>query len=212
MLSQTRFARVVSLKLQVSRRKDGSDRSPLVTCNSRLATKRQQPAIILPMHIKAKKLVVLLTLLALASCGFTLRGSANIPPQLQNLVLVSSNENSDIMQELRRALQANKVNILDMTSADSYQLLIGEAEIQERILSVNSNARAGEFELSISVPFQLRSSNTVALEPEVLTLEKVYLADPNSAVAKAEERELMETEIRRELVSLILRRLQNAEL
>jgi len=31
-------------------------------------------------------------------------------------------------------------------------------------------------------------------------------------VAKAEERELMETEIRRELVSLILRRLQNAEL
>ena len=116
------------------------------------------------------------------------------------------------MQELRRALQANKVNILDAASADSYQLLIGEAEIQERILSVNSNARAGEFELSISVPYQLRSSTTVFLEPEVLTLEKVYLADPNSAVAKAEERELMETEIRRELVSLILRRLQNAEL
>ena len=199
-------------KLQVASKKSGSDRSPLVTCNLRLATERQQPAIILPMHIKAKKLVVLLTLLALASCGFTLRGSANIPPQLQNLVLISSDENSDIMQELRRALQANKVNILDTASADSYQLLIGEAEIQERILSVNSNARAGEFELSISVPYQLRSSTTVFLEPEVLTLEKVYLADPNSAVAKAEERELMETEIRRELVSLILRRLQNAEL
>lgn len=164
------------------------------------------------MHINIKKLLVLFTLLALASCGFTLRGSANIPPQLQNLVLISSDENSDIMQELRRALQANKVNILDAASADSYQLFIGEAEIQERILSVNSNARAGEFELSISVPYQLRSSTTVFLEPEVLTLEKVYLADPNSAVAKAEERELMETEIRRELVNLILRRLQNAEL
>ncbi len=162
------------------------------------------------MHIKAKKLVVLLTLLALAGCGFTLRGSANIPPELQNLVLVSANQNSDIMQDLRRALQANNVTILDTASVGSYQLLIGEADIQERILSVNSNARAGEFELSISVPYQLRSSNTVALEPEVLTIEKVYLADPNSAVAKAEERELMETEIRRELISLILRRLQNA--
>ncbi len=164
------------------------------------------------MPIKIKKLLVLLTLLALTSCGFTLRGSANIPPQLQNLVLVSSDGNSDIMQELRRALQANKVTILDTADSNSYQLLIGAAEIQERIISVNSNARAGEFELSISVPYQLRTSTTVFLEQEVLTLDKVYLADPNNAVAKAEERELMETEIRRELVSLILRRLQNADL
>ena len=164
------------------------------------------------MKPKLQTLLVLFAVCVLSGCGFTLRGSANIPPELQNLVLIGANQNSDIMQDLRRALQANKVNILDTASAGSYQLLIGEADIQERILSVNSNARAGEFELSISVPYQLRSSNAVALEPEVLTIEKVYLADPNSAVAKAEERELMETAIRRELISLILRRLQNADI
>ncbi len=164
------------------------------------------------MKPERQTLLVLFAVCLLSGCGFTLRGSANIPPELQNLVLVGANQNSDIMQDLRRALQANKVTILDSASVGSYQLFIGEADIQERILSVNSNARAGEFELSISVPYQLRSSNAVALEPEVLTIEKVYLADPNSAVAKAEERELMETEIRRELISLILRRLQNADL
>jgi len=48
--------------------------------------------------------------------------------------------------------------------------------------------------------------------PEELAIEKVYLADPNNAVAKAEERELMEEEMRLELVTLILRRLQSAPL
>jgi outer membrane lipopolysaccharide assembly protein LptE/RlpB len=62
------------------------------------------------------------------------------------------------------------------------------------------------------VPFQLRSGGTTVIGPETLVIEKVYLADPNSAVAKAEERELMEEEMRRELVSLILRRLQSASL
>ena len=58
----------------------------------------------------------------------------------------------------------------------------------------------------------MRIADAVVFGPEVLSIEKVYLADPNSAVAKAEERELMEEEMRRELVNRILRRLQNVTL
>lgn len=126
-------------------------------------------------------------------------------------MLVSTNENSEVLRELRRALTANNVNLLDSAEANSYRLVIGEEESQERILSVNSNARAGEYEISLSIPFQLRSAEAIIIEPEVLTIEKVYLADPNNAVAKAEERELMENEMYREMAILILRRLQSAE-
>jgi outer membrane lipopolysaccharide assembly protein LptE/RlpB len=42
-----------------------------------------------------------------------------------------------------------------------------------------------------------------------LQLSKVYLADPENAIAKTEEAELIRTEMRRELALLILRRLQS---
>ena len=164
------------------------------------------------MQLKLQKTLILFSILALTSCGFTLRGSASLPPELQTIVLASSDRSNETLRLLRRALTANNVTVLDTVEADSYRLVIGDEEITERILSVNSNARAGEYELSLSIPFQLRSADTILIEPEVLTIEKVYLADPTSAVAKAEERELMENEMHRELVFLILRRLQSVTL
>ena len=164
------------------------------------------------MKLTYKILFLMLSVSFLSGCGFTLRGSANLPPQLQTILLVSTNTNSDITQELRRSLLANDVTLLETAEAGSYRLEIGEEDIIERIISVNSDARAGEYELSLSVPFQLNTTDSILIESEILTIEKVYLADPNSAVAKAEERELIENEMRRELISLILRRLQNVTL
>ena len=154
-------------------------------------------------------LYLLVLLLPLAGCGFTLRGSAELSPDMRSLVLVSQDGNSDISRELTRSLRASNVTLLDEAGVDTYQLVIGNERSSERVLSVNSNARAGEYELSMSVPVQLRRGGNVVFGPETLGVEKVYLADPDNAVAKAEERELMEAEMRRELVNNILRRLQN---
>lgn len=161
------------------------------------------------MHPKYIQIPILISTIFLAGCGFTLRGTVALSPELQTLYLVSSAGESAILQELRRALLAGDISLLDTPREDVYRLELGEELSEERVLSVNSNARAGEYELSLSVPVQLSSGNTQLLGPEVLSIARVYLADPNSAVAKQEERELMEEEIRLELVSQILRRLQN---
>ncbi len=162
------------------------------------------------MNLKYSLFLILITALPLAGCGFHLRGTAQLPAALQTLSLTSTDGDSEIVSELRRSLLASDINVLDSPQGSTYALLIGAEESSERVLSVNSNARAGEYELTMSVPYQLRSGGATVLGPETLVIEKVYLADPNSAVAKAEERELMEEEMRRELVSLILRRLQSA--
>lgn len=167
------------------------------------------------MQAMTSKLITalfILNVILLSSCGFTLRGSATLAPELQELYLESSDGNSDILREMRRVLIASDINLLDQAEADRYRLGLGNERSVERVLSVNSNARAGEYELTLSVPVQLRIGDNLVFGPETLTIEKVYLADPNSAVAKAEERELMESEMRRELVNQILRRLQSLEL
>ena len=148
----------------------------------------------------------------LAGCGFTLRGSVDLPPELQTLSLANPNDNSDIKREVRRALLANRINLVEDAQSERYALAVGNEQGSERILSVNSNARAGEYELTMSVTWQLLSQQDVVFGPEIISLDKVYLADPNNAVAKNEEAELIREEMRRELAIQILRRLQSLQL
>jgi LPS-assembly lipoprotein len=151
---------------------------------------------------------LLVATLAVGGCGFALRGSAALPAALQPLALLNVDNGTPLGQELLRALASNGVELATEASSASYQLEVGNEAAAERALSVNANARAGEYELIMSVPWQLRRGTAVVLGPETLSLGKVYLADPENAIAKNEEAELIRTEMRRELALQLLRRLQ----
>lgn len=142
----------------------------------------------------------------LGSCGFTLRGTAELPAVLQTMQVESTDPNSDIVREISRTLRNNGVTLAD--TASTYRLGIGTEQNSERALSVNANARAGEYEMTLTVPFQLRRGTELVLGPETLGVERVYLADPENAVAKNEEAALIRTEMRREISQQVLRRLQ----
>ena len=152
--------------------------------------------------------ILVLALLLVSSCGFTLRGAANLPEQLQTLYLEGLDADSDAVREMRRVLQNNRINLLTTPETGTWRLGLGLEENTERAISVNSNARAGEYELTMSLPFQLRQGARVVLGPEILSTSKVYLADPENAVAKNEEAQQIRDEMRRELVLQIVRRLQ----
>jgi LPS-assembly lipoprotein len=169
-------------------------------------------------------LFLLSTVTLLSACGFQLRGSSavELPPQLQTLLLQSRSGNSDILQLARRSLRSNGITLVEDNNIANeeneeelseeigvYRLNIGNEQLAERVISVNSNARAGEYELSMTVPFQLISNEGDRVESDTLVVERIYLADPENAVAKAEEAELIKDEMRQALVVQLLRRLQN---
>ncbi len=151
-----------------------------------------------------------LLLLLLSGCGFALRGSADLPEPLRTLQVAGVDENSELLQEVRRALRNSGVTLVETDTP--YRLGIGRETTGERIVSVNSNARAGEYELEMNLLFQLTQGGTTLLGPETLSLTRVYLTDPENAVAKEEEAELIRSELRRELAQQLLRRLQAAPL
>lgn len=151
-------------------------------------------------------------LLLLGGCGFALRGSADLPVPLQTLQLETANGNSELVREVRRALSNNRVAVVEEAAAGRYALSIGAEETFERAVSVNANARAGEYQLTMVMPFQLRSGSAMVLGPDTLTVARIYLADPENAVAKNEEALLIRSELRRELAMQLLRRLQLLQL
>ena len=152
-------------------------------------------------------LVTLATLL-LTSCGFALRGTATLPAALQPLFLEGANDSTPIRRELQRVLVDNRVTLADDNKTSNYSLAIGNEQSSERALSVNANARAGEYEIVMSANYQIRKGAAAVQAPQTVTLAKVYLADPENAIAKTEEANIIRNEMRREMAQLILRRLQ----
>jgi len=155
-----------------------------------------------------KMLTLISTTLLLSACGFALRGTAELPASLQPLYVENVDGSSPMGRELLRVLANNKVALADEAANNQYSLAVGSETSSERALSVNANARAGEYELTLGTSYQLRRNGVSAGEVVPLQLSKVYLADPENAIAKTEEAELIRTEMRRELALLIMRRLQ----
>lgn len=166
---------------------------------------------------RSAPLLAVLLALVLSGCGFTLRGSARLPDALRTMELAGMDETGELMQEVRRALRNSGVTLVESASdaaagAARYRLGIGRESSFENTLSVNSNARAGEYELEMSVLFQLSEGGTTVLGPETLSQSRVYLTDPENAVGKEEEAELIRGELRRDLAQQLLRRLQAVQL
>jgi LPS-assembly lipoprotein len=149
-----------------------------------------------------------MSLALLNACGFALRGTTPLPPELQTLQMASMDPNSELEREVLRSLRGSGVDVV--ASGDVYVLGLGVEQGSERTLSVNSNARAGEYELEMRVQFQLSQAGTTVYGPDSVAVTRFYLTDPENAVAKAEEADLIRSEMRRELAQQILRRLQNA--
>jgi LPS-assembly lipoprotein len=164
-----------------------------------------------PRKRESSVVAICVLVLSLSGCGFTLRGSADLPAALQTMQVESPNPDSGIVREVRRMLRNNNVTLTEAATDGTYRLGIGAEELSERVLSVNANARAGEYEITLTVAAQLRRG-AQTIGPETFTVSRSYLADPSTAVATNEEAELIRTELRRELAQQILRRLQSLEL
>ncbi len=151
---------------------------------------------------------IIITLLLLSACGFTLRGSETqaLSTNLQQLELTFNSSSNGLGQILRRRLTASGVDIVE--NSTSYKLTLGDEQNIERIVSVNRNVRAGEYELTLISSFQLEKDGELLIETEIISIDQLYEADPTNAAAKTNEAELVLTELRQALAEQILRRLQ----
>lgn len=156
----------------------------------------------------SKNILTIVMLMLLSSCGFTLRGydASLLSPELQQLQLSFNGSSNELAQTLRRRLISSGVDIVEHTSA--YKLTLGDEQSIERIISVNRNVRAGEYEITLTVSIQLDNDGDSVIAREIISVDQVYEADPNNAAAKTNEAELVLDELRQALTEQIMRRLQ----
>jgi LPS-assembly lipoprotein len=147
----------------------------------------------------------------LAACGFHLRGTGAsriaLPEEWKRMYLVTGNPNGEFSREVTELLGANGVQWTDREDA-AYSLVLSPERFDQRNLSLNSEARVAEYELTMSSQFSvLDSSNTEVIPQTNVAVVKQMENDPRNVVGKEGEVQLIQNEMRTDLAEQIMRRI-----
>jgi LPS-assembly lipoprotein len=147
----------------------------------------------------------------LGACGFQLRGTGDnrtvLPADWKNMYLATGNPNSEFSREIISQFAANGVQWSERGVAN-YSVAVNPERFERRDLSLSSEARAAEFELTMSTRFKvLDADRNVIMEDTKVEVFKRMENDPDNVVGKAEELRLLQGEMRSELAQKVLRRI-----
>ena len=152
---------------------------------------------------------VMLALL-LSACGFHLRGQATYVMPFKTLHIRSANEFAPFIIELKRAIQAQGVQLTPMTEAQLV-LHVASETINKQILSLSGAGRVLEFQLSYQVMLRVydrQQQDWVA--PLEINLRRNLPYDDTQVLAKEAEEALLYQDMRKDAVQQIVRRLHFA--
>ncbi|MGO2010720.1 MAG: LPS-assembly lipoprotein LptE [Pseudoalteromonas sp.] len=151
-------------------------------------------------------LALVLVCLMLSSCGFHLKKASSLPDDLKTLTLMGDDERSTLYAMLEDELIASKVDIQAEVAKNVPQLYLRKDSLERQTLSLFDNGQVAEYELAYSVSYILKRPGHEPLE-QSFELYRNYQDDPDNALAKAKELELLLNEIRQQASRRIMREL-----
>ena len=153
--------------------------------------------------------LVLISALTLASCGFHLRGAADVPFH----ALYIPNAKTGIALDLKRNIEAgtNAKVVDDPKAADAILELSGETR-EKIILSLTGTGRVREFRLRYRVNFRVHDGKGSDYIPSsAVQLSRDVTYNDAEILAKEAEEQLLFRDMQTDMVQQILRRLAGAE-
>jgi LPS-assembly lipoprotein len=161
----------------------------------------------LAMSLLSKGTVPTAVALVLTSCGFHLQGNQPLPTQFSHTYVDAKDEQTDFVQDLRKALISSKVSVIPTKSSATAVVEVHEDELTERILSVSAQNIPTEYELTYKVRFSVISDGKTLIDREEISAMRDISFDEAQLLAKEREQEILRAALARDLVALVMRRL-----
>jgi LPS-assembly lipoprotein len=148
-----------------------------------------------------------LLLLGLTACGFHLRDALLLPPDLGPLRVAARDPDSALAMALQQSLARAGATMAAADATDAAALNVVGERWGNTPISVDQFGRAQEFTLRYAVIFNLRRADGSDLVPQqAIELSRDYISVPTRSIGTEGEREILARELRRDMVSSILRR------
>jgi LPS-assembly lipoprotein len=153
--------------------------------------------------------LVLACALLLASCGFKLRGEADLPDSLRQLRLDMADTGPRIKRELVAALERAGVRLMPADALDVAVLRVPVNRAYSEALTISEQARVREYAVRHRVEFEVLGADGSLLMPkQVILLERDFVFDERDALGVAGQEEALRGDLEREMVRAILRRIE----
>lgn len=146
--------------------------------------------------------------LALAGCGFQLRGMAELSPRMATPYLEVEDRYTPFNAALESALRASGATLARSREAASAVVRIRRDEAGRHVLSVTAQNTPAEYEVYYTVEYSVSANGEELLPPQSLTLAREYTYDETQVLAKQHEERLIREALARDLAGLVLRRLE----
>jgi|TARA_B110000444_G_C18699653_1_gene528322 LPS-assembly lipoprotein len=139
--------------------------------------------------------ILISALFILSSCGYSMRGSVNIPSSITSVSVISS-EYSELVNILNSSLTSSNIETSISMGNDLYRIAILSEKFNRRQLSINISGRVNEYELIYDVNFELKIPNEKPMKDRV-TLYRDYSFDENNVMGNSDR----EDDIKKGMIS-----------
>lgn len=155
-----------------------------------------------------KILGALILLNILLGCGFHLAGSGELASSLDNTSVQSAASSRDLVLLLERNLKSNQINIVGIDQATALINILFEGT-EKTVLTLDSEGKAREFELILTVSFDVKKpDNSYLLREQSIRLNRDFVFDKNNLLGANEEEQQLFSEMRGDAAKIIVYRLQ----
>jgi LPS-assembly lipoprotein len=145
----------------------------------------------------------------ISACGWQLRGNMETA-NLQSLHVDSFNPQGVFTKELDKALHKQGVNLEKNSTNAQTNLVILDQNSERRVATVSGSARAAQYLLIESVTFTALDQNgNELIDGTTLSSERLIDFDENQVIGMQSEADTIRTELRQDLIRLIMSRLQH---
>jgi len=149
-------------------------------------------------------ILLLAAISLLASCGFQLRGSYEIP---YKSIFVAAPGTSQVAASIRRELINNNTLIATAETAEA-RIVISEERRDKQILSLSGAGRVKEYTLRMLVNYQVvDKAGKVLIPTSEIQLTRILGYDDTKVIAKQQEEALLYSDMERDVVGQIIRRM-----
>ena len=140
-------------------------------------------------------IVALLSMGLITSCGYTMRGSLNLPASLSDISVYSS-KYSILVNSINETLINSGINVTNSNDKTLHRIVVLSERFNRRQLSMSISGRVNEYELIYDVQYEINLPNEKNLLDSI-TLYRDYSFDENNVMGNSDR----EDDIKSEMIS-----------
>ena len=157
------------------------------------------------MNFIQKKLIAILLLIVITSCGFHLRGMTEISYKTISL----EGKELSLTKNLKKILNTNKVAIVSSTENPELRVELLSEESEKRILSLSGQGLVREFEIFYRVRYRIKTSDSEIWSQEnIIETRKDFTYSDSNLIGKEEEERQLNEAMRIEAITGLFNQIQ----